>query len=313
MTMTLALIAGTAHPALAASMAATLGIDLVPVSYERFPDGEQHVALRRSVRGEDVYIVQPMSSPVDERLMELLLLADAARRAGAGRVTAVAPYLGYARQDRRKAAGEPISARVVGGLLQSVGVDRLVTIEPHSATLEAMYPIPVLMLTAVPALAEALRASIPSDAVVVSPDLGAVRLAERYGAALGLPVAVVRKQRLSGSEVRVQAVAGEVAGRHALIVDDMITTGGTIEAAVSALIQARAIPPFLVAATHAVLVGPAEGRLGAPEIGHVWVTDTLQPRFARLSARVVEIGPLLTETVRRLHAETALDDLEART
>jgi len=131
--------------------------------------------------------------------------------------------------------------------------------------------------------------------------------------ALDLPVAVVRKQRLSGSEVRVQAVAGDVAGRHALIVDDMITTGGTIEAAVSALIQAGALPPFLVAATHAVLVGPAEERLGTPEIGHVWVTDTLQPRFARLSARVVEIGPLLTETVRRLHAETALDDLEART
>lgn len=311
--MALTLIAGTAHPALAAHVAVRLGVDLVPVSHERFPDGEQHVALRRSVRGEDVYIVQPMSSPVDERLMELLLLADAARRAGASRVTAVAPYLGYARQDRRKAAGEPISARVVGGLLQAAGVDRLVTIEPHSTTLEAMYPIPVLMLTAVPALTEALRASIPPDAVVVSPDLGAVRLAERYGAALGLPVAVVRKQRVSGSEVRVQAVAGDVAGRHALIVDDMITTGGTIEASVSALIQARAVPPFLVAATHAVLVGPAEERLGAPHIGRVWVTDTLAPRFTRLPAQMVEAGPLLAEAIKRLHAEAALDDLEART
>jgi len=311
--MALTLITGTAHPALAVGMAAMLSVDPVPVTHERFPDGEQHVALGRPVRGDDVYIVQPMSSPVDERLMELLLLADAARRSGASRITAVAPYLGYARQDRRKAAGEPISARIVGGLLQAVGVDRLVTIEPHSATLEAMYPIPVLMLTAVPVLTEALRASIPPDAVVVSPDLGAVRLAERYGATLGLPVAVVRKQRLSGSEVRVQAVTGDVAGRHALIVDDMITTGGTIEAAANALVQAGAIPPFFVAATHAVFVGPAEERLSTPPIGRVWVTDTLQPRFARLSARVVEIGPLLTEAVRRLHAETALDDLEART
>lgn len=311
--MALTLIAGTAHPALAAGIAATVGVEPVRVTHERFPDGEQHIALGRSVRGDDVYIVQPMSSPVDERLMELLLLADAARRGGARRVTAVAPYLGYARQDRRKAPGEPISARVVGDMLQAVGVDRLLTVEPHSATLEAMYPFPVLTLTAVPALVGALRTSIPSDAVVVSPDLGAVRLAERYGAALGLPVAVVRKQRISGSEVRVEAVAGDVAGRQALIVDDMITTGGTIEATVSALLQAGAIPPFFVAATHAVFVGAAEERLGASGIDRVWVTDTLEPRFGRLAANVVGVGPLLAEAVGRLHGETALDDLEART
>ena len=236
--MGLRIVPGTANPLLAGAIAKTLGTEPVPCELDRFPDGELRPVVGH-LRGDDVYVIQPTGPPVSDHLMELLLLLDACRRGGAGRITAVLPYFGYARQDRRGRAGEAVGARVVADALAASGAQRLVVVDPHSAALEAMCGIPVEMLTAVPALAGALAPAIPGDAVVVAPDLGAVKLAEHYASLLQRPVAVVRKTRVTGATVRAEEIAGDVAGRPAVIVDDMISTGATIEAAAQVCPRSR--------------------------------------------------------------------------
>ena len=181
---------------------------------ERFPDGELHIELQESVRGHEVYLVQPTCPPVDEHLLELLLLADACRRAGAIHLTAVIPYFGYARQDRRAHGREPLSARLIADLLVSSGIQRLVAVDLHSQGVESAFAIPVEHVSAVPLLAEAVRFSVSRNAVIVSPDLGAVKMAERYARILDLPVAIVHKTRLSGAEVAVQRIVGDVRGKE---------------------------------------------------------------------------------------------------
>ena len=241
---------------------------------ERFPDGELRPVVV-SVRGEDVYVVQPTGPPVNEHLVELLLVLDACRRAGADRVTAVVPYFGYARQDRRARTGEAVGARVVADALVSAGAQRLVVVDPHTAALEAMCSVPVEMLGAAPVLARALESTIAEDAVVVAPDLGAVKLAERFAALLGRSVAVVRKTRVSGTSVRAEELVGDVRGCAAVIVDDMISTGGTIEAAARVLHSLGARDGIVVAATHGLLVGPACDRLVTVGLQRLLVTDSL--------------------------------------
>ena len=237
--MNFSIVSGTTNEPLAAEIARHLGHSLVPRTLRRFPDGEIDLHLDQSVRGQDVYVIQSTSPPVDEPLAELLFIVDACRLAGAERVTAVVPYLGYARQDRRSRAREPLGARLVGKVLASAGVDRLVAIDLHSAAIEGCFAFPVEHMTAVPALAKLLRPMAARNGVIVSPDLGAVKLAERYARELELPVAVVHKQRLSGSEVKAIGVIGDVAGREPIVVDDMISTGATIEAAVARAARGR--------------------------------------------------------------------------
>jgi len=222
--MGLRIVPGTANLLLAAAVARTLRTELVTCELDRFPDGELRPVVDH-LRGDDVYVIQPTGPPVSDHLVELLLLLDACRRGGAGRITAVLPYFGYARQDRRSQAGEAVGARVVADALAASGAQRLVVVDPHTAALEAMCGIPVEMLTAVPALAGALAPLVPGGAVVVAPDLGAVKLAEHYASLLHRPVAVVRKTRMTGATVRAEEIAGDVAGRPAVVVDDMISTG----------------------------------------------------------------------------------------
>ncbi|HET7487801.1 MAG TPA: ribose-phosphate pyrophosphokinase [Acidimicrobiales bacterium] len=306
--MTARILPGTANRPLAAAMAQALGTELTQCHVDRFPDGELRPVIA-PVRGEDVYVVQPTSPPVNEHVVELLLLLDACRRAGADRVTAVIPYFGYARQDRRASSGEAVGARVVAGAIAGAGADRLVVVDPHTLALEPMCDIPVEMVTAVPVLAEALT-GVSEDAVLVAPDLGATKLAQRYATLLGLPVAIVRKSRLSGQSVVVEELVGDVVGRPAVIVDDMVTTGGTVEAAVRALLEAKAADDVVVAATHGLFAGPAPERLGPLPIARVVVTDTV--RVGGTAARptdVRSVGPLLAETIRRLHADEPLNEL----
>ena len=269
------LLGGTGNPKLLDAVAHARGIEAEQRSLERFPDGELHIVLGRAPQGRHVFIVQSTGPPVDEHIVELVMLADACRRSGAARISAVVPYFGYARQDRRDHVGEAVGAKVIAQLIQSVGIDELLVIDPHSAALEAMFDIPVHGLTAVPSLAAALQPLVDAEAVVVAPDLGAVKLAERYAAALGLPVAIVRKTRLSGEEVRAVDVVGDVRNRRPVIVDDMITTGGTIEAAALALLDRGCRPDLVVAATHGLFVGAAATRLNALPLRHVLVSDTL--------------------------------------
>jgi ribose-phosphate pyrophosphokinase len=307
--MTVRIVAGTAHRSLAAAVATALGVALTECQVERFPDGELRPVVA-NVRGDDVFVVQPTGPSVNEHVMELLLLLDACRRAGAERVTAVVPYFGYARQDRRGRTGEALGARVVADVLVCAGAQRLVVVDPHTVALEAICSVPVESLSATPVLAAALEPVISEDAVVVAPDLGAVKLAERYAALLGRPVAVVRKTRLSGASVRVEELVGDVHGHPAVVVDDMISTGGTIEAAVRLLLARRALTPIVVAATHGLLVGPAGDRLAAVGVQRLLVTDSLPPvPSPAVPLETRSIAALLAGAIGRLHRNEDLADL----
>ncbi len=304
------LFTGSANAALARAVAAQLGVVLGRSAVERFPDGELHVEVQESVRGHDVYLLQPTSPPVETHLLELLLLADACRRAGAARLTAVVPYFGYARQDRRANCREPVAARLVADLVATSGVGRLVAVDLHAAGLEGVFGIPLEHLSAVPLLAETVRPLLPASAVLVAPDLGAVKLADRYARLLQLPVAIVHKTRLSGEAVRAGAVIGDVQGRVPIVVDDMISTGGTVAAAIEAVVRCGAQPEAIVVATHGLLVGPAVERLRAVPVRRFVVSDSVAPPASvPLPFQVAALAPLLAEAVHRLHTDESLSEL----
>jgi ribose-phosphate pyrophosphokinase len=300
------LFAGRANVPLAAAIAAHLGIPLAACRVERFPDGELSVRLEASVRGQTVVLVQPTSPPVNEHLMELLLFADACRRAAATRIIALVPYFGYARADKRLGRREPITASLVARLMQAAGINHLITLDPHTSQLEGFFFIPVDSPTAVPVLCEALAPVLPPQTVIVSPDTGRVRMATEYAQRLHTSVVVLHEQRLSGAETEVTQVVGEVRDRPCLIVDDMITTGGTILRSVEALLQAGARPEIIVAATHGVLVGSAREKLSHESIRAIFLTDSLplEPE-ARPPIRVVSVAPLLAATLQHLLARGA--------
>jgi ribose-phosphate pyrophosphokinase len=300
--MKLHLFSGTANVPLAEAVARGLDLHLGDRLLEHFSDGEVQMQIREHVRGDDVYLLQPTGPPVGEHLLELLLLADACRRAGAERITAVVPYFGYARQDRREQSGEPLSARLVAQLIEAGGFMRVVALDLHTPSLEGCFVIPLEHLSAVDLLAETIRARVAPAAVVVSPDLGAVKLAERYAALLGLPVAIVHKVRLSGTEVSVRGLVGEVRGRTPIVIDDMISTGGTVAAAIGALLDAGAVPDVTVVVSHALLVGPAAERLARLPIRRLVATDSVRLAMpAHLPVERVSLAPLLAEAIRRLH------------
>ncbi len=307
--MSLVLLAGTSNPALAEAVADTLGVPLAEREASRFPDGEMRIEVRSSVRGCDVYLLQSTGPVAEAHLFQLLLLADACRRAGAARLTAIVPYLGYARQDRRASGREPVGARLVADLMAAAGIRRVVALDLHS-TLEGVFAVPLEHLTAVPLLAACLRGGLPEDGVIVSPDLGATKLAERYARLLERPVAFVHKHRLSGEQVTARGVTGEVRGLTPVIVDDMISTGGTIEAAIGALLEAGARPGVTVAATHGLFVGPAAERLRGVPVDRVVVTDSVVPGDAAgLRLEQVSLAPLLADAVSRLHGDRSLSEL----
>jgi len=307
---TLTFLSGGANLPLAEAIAQTLGTRLGVISLHRFPDGELHVAVRDSLRGHDVFLLQPTSPPFETHFLELLLLADACRRAGAVRITAVVPYFGYARQDRRASGREPVGARLIADLFSAAGIHRLVAIDLHSPTLEGFFSMPLEHLTAVPALAAALGNGL-RERVIVAPDLGAARLADRFGRALDLPVAMVHKTRITGEEVVVRGVTGDVAGRAPIIVDDMISTGTTIAAAVAALREAGCRPQFTVVASHALLVGGAVARLQQLGLERVIVTDSvaIPAAVVALPLHVVSIASCAAECIGRLHQDRSLADL----
>jgi ribose-phosphate pyrophosphokinase len=308
--MNLALISGSANPALAGAIATTLRVRLTSVGIYRFPDGELHVEIQESIRGDDVYLIQPTGPPVDEHLMELLLVADACRRAGVAHLTAVIPYFGYERQDRRATGREPVSARLVADMIQTCGVDRVVAVDLHSAALEGFFDIPLEHVSAVSILAATVCSDVKANSVVVSPDLGAAKLADAYARHLNLPVAIVHKIRVSGEAVSVTGITGNVRGFAPIIVDDMISTGGTVEAAIHALLGAGSESEIDVVATHALLVGSALQRLRALPVRRLIVSDSVaMPTGLPPIVRVVSIAPLLADVIERLHNNRSLSNL----
>ena len=264
------LFAGCANLSLAQSVAEELGVALGQRDLSRFPDSEVHVEIETSVRGHDVYLIQPTSPPSNENLMELLLLADASRRAGAARLTALVPYLGYARQDRRATGRDAVGARLVADLIKSSGIERIVAVDLHAAALEGFFGIPLEHLSAVPLLTNAVRSRVTPESVVLAPDLGAVKLARRYAKSLNLPMAIVHKTRISGEQVETHGIVGDVRGRCPVIVDDMISTGATIAAAFHAAIAGGCLPRGTVVSTHGLFVGTAAERLPISRSAKSW-------------------------------------------
>lgn len=304
------IFAGTANPELARRIAAELSVEPAGCEIERFPDGELTVRLQESVRRREVFIVQPTSPPVNDHLVELLTFVDACRRASASRITAVVPYFGYARGDKRLCRREPITAGMVATVLQAAGVDHLLTADLHTPQIEGFFRIPVDTLTAVPALCTALRERLPDGFTVVSPDAGRVRLATEYAHRLEAPLVVLHKQRLSGTDTRATHLVGDVEGRHCLIVDDMISTGGTLLQTIAALKRAGSAPEFTVAATHGLLLNDAVERLADHGVQRLAVTDTIAPaRRAGRKPMIVSVATLFAEAIRRLRADGSLEDL----
>lgn len=308
----LSVIAGGAHPALAERIAGLLGLAPVPVTLSRYPDAEV-VRIDASVRGADVYLVQPTPPPPEGPLFELLMLADAAHRAGAARVTAVVPYLGYSRQDRR-AAGErtSIGARVVANILDAGAIDRLVTVDLHQPAVEGFFAMPVEHLEAFPLLLRALGEVAP-DSAIVAPDLGAARLAGRFAEELHLPMVVIHKTRLTGVDVVATRLTGDIRGLRPIVVDDMITTGSTVRAALAAAAGAGAVGSATVAVTHGVFAPGAAKTLAGAGTGRLLVSDSVPfPDSSFEHLETVSLAPLLADAIQRMHEGRSLAGLRSR-
>lgn len=301
--------AGPASARLGAEVCDALRV--APAGHEwcSFPDGEMQVEIRDSIRGRDVFLIQSTSPPVEQHLMELMLLADACRREGAGRLTAVIPYLGYARQDRRTNRGS-LGARVVAGIIGTARFDRLMLIDAHTPALEGFFDVAVEHLTAVPLLARVAAPSMRDNSVVVAPDLGAVKRAREYARLLNVPMAFIYKTRLDGEAVEAHGVIGDVRGRLPLIADDMLSTGGTLAAAITALRAAGAVEPATVVVTHALLAGRARQILRTLPLARIIASDTVTiepPMVPHLE--ITSVAPLIATAIRRDHRDESLADL----
>jgi ribose-phosphate pyrophosphokinase len=305
-----AIFNGNANRSLAAAVARAAGVAVGDARVQRFPDGEVSVEIRESVRDKDVFIIQSTAPPVNDHLMELLAIVDACRRASAARTFAVIPYFGYARSDKRHNRREPISARLVADLLQTAGTDHIITIDLHASQIEGFFRIPVDGLTAVSILCEALKRHLPHGTVVVSADAGRLKMATDYAQYLDTSVVLLHKTRETGADTHVTHLVGDVRGRSCLVVDDMISTGGTIVEAVNKLVEMGARPEIVVAATHGVLLSGAREKLTRGPIGDVFITDSIEQRtegWPRL--HVVSVAAPLADAIRRLASGELRPDL----
>src|SRR4030081_2525300 len=264
---------GNANPALAGKICAALGITVGAAAVRLFADGEIHLQIEENVRGADVFAVQPTCTPVDRHLMELLLMIDALKRASAERVTAVLPYYGYARQDRKDKPRMPISARLIANLIQTAGADRVLTLDLHAAQIQGFFDVPVDHLFAAPVMLEYFDSIGRRDMTVVSPDAGGVERARAFAKHMNVPLAIIDKRRTDVNVAEVMHIIGDVEGQHCLIVDDLIDTAGTLVKAGEALLQQNA-RSVRACATHAVLSGPAVERIENSEIQEVVVTNS---------------------------------------
>jgi ribose-phosphate pyrophosphokinase len=302
---------GSAHPALGESIASYLGVPVGRAHLARFSDGEVWFQIHDNVRGADVFVVQPTCSPVNENLVELLLMLDAFKRSSASRLTAVVPYYGYGRQDRKDKPRVPISAKLVADLLSTAGTDRVLTVDLHAAQIQGFFDIPVDHLFAAPVIIDHVSQLNLPDLTVVSPDAGGVERARAYAKRLDTPLAIVDKRRDQPNVAEVHHVIGDVEGRTALIVDDIVDTAGTLTKVAEA-IKAAGAREVLASCTHPVLSGHAIERIEKSPLSKLIVTDTL-PLTAekRASGRVVvlTIAELLARAIKNIHEETSVTSL----
>ena len=308
---TLKIFSGSSNPALAATVCKYLNIPLGGAQIDVFPDGEKVIRVEDDVRGRDCFVVQSTCRPVDEHLVELLIYLDCLRRASAKRVTAVIPYFGYARQDRKAEGRVPITAKLVANLITTAGADRVLAIDLHAQQLQGFFDIPVDHLTGELVLNKYFRGKKIGDLAVVSPDVGNIKLAARYAAHLGGELAIVHKKRISGSKVEAQEIIGEVKGRNILMCDDMITTAGTVCSAAE-LVKKRGAEKIYVGATHGVFASKALEKLSQAPIDEVVVTDTIPLRDEDKmhgNVTVLSVSAMLAEAIKRIHRDESVSSL----
>jgi ribose-phosphate pyrophosphokinase len=308
--MRMKIFSGNANVDLAKAICAFLSVPLGAAVVKRFSDGEINVDIGENVRGADVFIVQPTCPPVNEHLVELLILMDALKRSSANRVTAVLPYYGYARQDRKVLPRAPITAKLVADMLTAAGVSRVLTMDLHAGQIQGFFNIPVDHLYAAPVMLDYIRANWGNDIVFVSPDAGGVERARAFAKRLHASLAIIDKRRSGPNESQVMNIIGDVDGRTAVLLDDMVDTAGTMTQAAAALNAARA-KRVLACATHPVLSGPAIGRLERSEIEQLVVTDTipLGEKASCAKIRVLSVAVLLGEAIKRIHFNDSVSSL----
>ena len=304
------LFSGTATPNLAKSVAQCLKQDLAHGTVGHFPDGETNICIDESVRGADCFIIQSTCSPVNHNLMELLVLSDALQRASAWRINAVVPYFGYARQDKKVQPREPITAKLVANLMQTSGVDRVITIDLHAGQIQGFFDVPVDHLTALDILGNHLKDTHDlSDVVVVSPDVGRATEARRLANFLNVPLAMLYKRRTSPTETEVTHVIGEVEGLRPIMIDDMISTAGTMRRGIEALLKLGAKEDVTVVATHPVFTPPALERLSHDSIKRILVTDTVPFAGGHDRVEVLSVAPLLAQAIKNVHDNISVSSL----
>lgn len=311
-TNNLKVLSGTANLPLAEAIAASLKRRLCQAVVTRFSDGETWVEIQENVRGHDVFVIQPTSYPANENLMELLIIIDALKRASADRITAVIPYYGYARQDRKVSPRTPISAKLVADLISSAGADRVLTMDLHAGQIQGFFDIPVDHLFAKPVLIEHIRKRFSAEnLVVVAPDAGGAERARSFAKLLHAPMAMIDKRRVKPNVSEVMHIVGDVEGRSAVLVDDIVDTAGTIVKAAEAL-MANGATRVYACGTHAVLSGPAVDRLGESVIEELIVTDSIllqTPARECPKIRVLSVAPLLGDAIERIHNADSVSSL----
>jgi ribose-phosphate pyrophosphokinase len=302
---------GSAHPQLAKDIASSLGISLGQARLRRFPDGECSFQIDENIRGADVFIVQPTSSPADQHLMELCVMIDAFRRSSAARITSVIPYYGYARQDRKDKPRVPISAKLVANLLSAAGTNRVLTMDLHKPQIQGFFDIPVDHLFAAPVIIEHLSRLDFPDLTIVSPDAGGAERARAYAKRLDAELALIDKRRTEDGTAEVMNVVGDVAGRTCILQDDMIDTAGTVQKAAEALKRAGA-KQVLACAVHGVLSGPAIDRIENSHIDQLVITNSVPLSPAGQQCKKIVVLPvsrLLAQAIRNIHEETSVSSL----
>lgn len=310
----LVLVSGRAHPELAEQIAAELGIDLLPSSAYTFANGETYVRFEESVRGADAFVIQSHPAPINEHMMEQLIMIDSLKRASARSITVVSPFYPYARQDKKHKGREPISARLMADLYKTAGADRLMSVDLHTAQIQGFFDGPVDHLMAIPLLAQHVASKVDTDQVtVVSPDTGRVRVAEQWAELLGsAPLAFVHKTRDINvpNQAVSKTVVGEIEGRTCVLIDDMIDTGGTIAGAVKVL-KENGAKDVIIAATHPVFSHPAAERLGGCGASEVIVTNTLPLREDQVfdNLTVLSIAPILAQAIKEVFDEGSVTSL----
>lgn len=305
------IFSGNSNPALTNEICAALGLELAQAMVRQFSDGENYIQINENVRGADVFVVQSTCNPVDHNIMELLLMIQALKLASAERITAVLPYYGYARQDRKDKPRVPISAKLVAALLETAGADRVLALDLHAAQIQGFFDIPVDHLFSSPVMIDYFRALNISDLTVVSPDAGGVERARAFAKRLNSPLAIIDKRREEANVAEVMNVVGDVEGRHCLLVDDLIDTAGTLVKGAEALLE-KGAAGVSACATHAVLSGPAVSRIEESALEEVVFTNSVPlSEEAKQSSRIrsLSIAKLLAEAIRSIHEETSVSVL----